>query len=212
MVEIRKLEPSVGIIKMPTKAIRNPNYKQVANRRRTERWRKDFPPPTPQPTPCVIWQGSVDPDGYGRRKAVRPGAHKAQTVGVHRWVVEKMLGRRLRTHEVIMHLCDNRLCFRYDHLQIGTIADNNADRDAKGRLVQVAQHMNGETNGRAKLTRANVNKIRRDYQAGVKMATLAKEYGVARSAIHKIVRGLTWASAGTPEDLYTKLRKQQGER
>jgi len=207
MVEIRKLKPSVGIIKLPpppTRAVLNPNYRQVADRRRTERRRADHPAPTPQPTPCVLWQGSVTPDGYGRRKAVRPGTDKAQTIGVHRWIVELTLGRRLRPDQVIMHLCDNRLCYRYDHLRVGTIKENNDDRDSKGRLRQVAQHMHGTTNGRAKLKPQWIANIRRDYTEGVKMTTLAREYGVSRATIYKIVNGLTWASANNP-DIYTRL-------
>lgn len=37
--------------------------------------------------------------------------------------------------KIVLHRCDNPKCCRPDHLQIGTIADNNHDRDAKGRTV-----------------------------------------------------------------------------
>lgn len=213
MVEIRKLTPSVGVIKLPPKQITNPNYQQTANRKRHERRREDYPPPTPQDTPCVIWQGILDRDGYGRYVGSRPANHgqsvKRSVMGIHRWVVEQTLGRRLRTHEVIMHLCDNRLCFRESHLRVGTIQENNKDRDSKGRLVHVPQHMHGETNGRAKLTRTQVKRIRKLYKAGVKAQTLANEYGVNRSTVMRAVRGLTWASDATPEDIFTKLARRK---
>jgi len=35
--------------------------------------------------------------------------------------------------QIVRHLCDNPACFRYDHLAIGTQADNLADMAAKGR-------------------------------------------------------------------------------
>jgi hypothetical protein len=34
---------------------------------------------------------------------------------------------------VVMHSCDNPPCINPEHLSLGTIADNNADRDRKGR-------------------------------------------------------------------------------
>lgn len=195
MVEIRRLSPVAGGIRLriPPKQVTDKNYRQNSRKKNTERRRQDFPPPTPQPTPCVLWQGPVDRDGYGRRKATRPGSDTVVAVGVHRWIVEKVLGRRLRPDQLIMHLCDNRLCYRHDHLRIGTIQENNADRDAKGRLVHVAQHMHGETNGKSKLTSADVEAIRYRYHVKKEsQQVLADEFGVARQSISKIVRGETW--------------------
>ena len=33
----------------------------------------------------------------------------------------------------VMHRCDNRACFNPEHLEIGTLADNNRDMKRKGR-------------------------------------------------------------------------------
>jgi hypothetical protein len=43
--------------------------------------------------------------------------------------------------KVVMHLCDNKLCYRYDHLRIGTHSENHADMMSKGR------NGNGATTG-----------------------------------------------------------------
>lgn len=52
---------------------------------------------------------------------------------LHRWVFEQVLGRRLTNQETVLHLCDNPPCYRYDHLRLGTVQENNADMKAKGR-------------------------------------------------------------------------------
>ena len=77
-------------------------------------------------TPCREYQGSRTSAGYGRR--VRS---QFKTIRVHRQIMI-MAGHDIEGLEV-MHICDNPPCFRYDHLRIGTHADNMADRKAKGR-------------------------------------------------------------------------------
>ena len=83
------------------------------------------PAPTPLPTPCVLWQGAAN-GGYGTRLT---GERKSY---LHRWVWEQVHGP-IPEGMVVMHRCDNPPCFRYDHLRLGTHADNVADRIAKGR-------------------------------------------------------------------------------
>jgi hypothetical protein len=39
---------------------------------------------------------------------------------------------------VIMHTCDVRDCYRYDHLRLGTVADNQRDMAEKGRSTSLA--------------------------------------------------------------------------
>jgi hypothetical protein len=73
---------------------------------------------------------------------------------------------------------------RPDHLEIGIVADNNADRDQKGRTVA------GRTTN---LTEMQVGEIRQRWAAGgVTQAGLASAFGVSRSADTQIVRGETW--------------------
>jgi hypothetical protein len=81
----------------------------------------------PMTTSCRDWRGPRDKDGYG----IRSGRERFGTDRVHRQIMV-MAGHDIEG-QVVMHLCDNPACFRYDHLSIGTHADNVADRHAKGR-------------------------------------------------------------------------------
>lgn len=86
----------------------------------------DFPPPSPQPTACRLWQGRVPPHGYGERW----DPDRQRMVLAHRWVYETVNGP---TELDVLHRCDQKLCYRYEHLFAGTAADNALDMMAKGR-------------------------------------------------------------------------------
>lgn len=78
---------------------------------------------------CLVFSGSCDRKGYGRIRIdgrIRP-AHRVAYEHAHGPIPAGL---------VVMHSCDNPPCCRIDHLSIGTVADNNADRDAKGRAVR----------------------------------------------------------------------------
>ena len=85
----------------------------------------EHPPPTPQPTPCRLWQGTTDRNGYGNITV------DGRRQRVHRWVYETVHGPQ--GDLVIRHLCDNRPCYRIDHLVAGTVAENNNDISRAGR-------------------------------------------------------------------------------
>lgn len=99
---------------------------------------RDFPAPTPQPTPCRLWQGPIDRDGYGvLGDSPKPNGVPHRKKRAHRWVYEKVYGeipKHLARVIVIRHKCDNRLCFRLEHLEPGTVAENNRDAQERGHL------------------------------------------------------------------------------
>ena len=100
-----------------------------------ERTHRDYPAPTPQPTPCLLWQGAVDKDGYGCLSG-RGITNNHTKIRAHRWVWEAVHGP-LYPGLVVRHKCDNRVCFRLSHLELGTVADNNRDAQERGHLGPV---------------------------------------------------------------------------
>jgi hypothetical protein len=200
MVVIRRLQPSVKIA-LPAKPKRaRPSQAKVQRRTLAE-----YPPPTPQPTPCRLWQGAVDRFGYGRMK------RGDKTVRVYRWVVEQALGRKLRRDEFVLHACDNPPCYRLDHLSVGSALDNNRDMMTKGRFVPPpVTKLLGAMHPQAKFTAMQAARIRHDYRTGVRAKTLAGQYGVDVRTIRRLVEGVTYAES-TAYDLIGRDQAEEDQ-
>lgn len=138
---------------------------------------------------CWEWTG-YGHDGYGR-------VYRTTEHGVFRrshrfaWYVTN---GPIPEGMFVCHRCDNRKCCNPSHLFLGSAADNNSDRDRKGRtrVVRGLEHAN------AKLSDADVLEIRRLRASGVKSAVLAKQFGVRQATIAHIARGTYRASASIP--------------
>lgn len=92
--------------------------------------------------------------------------------------------------EVVMHTCDNARCINPEHLVAGTHKSNSADKFAKGRQGDARNF--GEGNGRAILTDAECDFIRKLYVKGSRETgcpALARKYKCGTSQIHRIVSG-----------------------
>ena len=72
-------------------------------------------------TSCKNWPSLTDKDGYGVVK-IHGKMRKA-----HRVAVEIELGRKLKSSEIVMHLCHNPSCYKLSHLKIGTTKENSKD-------------------------------------------------------------------------------------
>lgn len=81
---------------------------------------------------CLVWTGPVNSSGYGqiRIAGVPIRTHRAAWMARHGAIPPET--------SVVMHSCDNRRCWADEHLSLGTVADNNLDRDAKGRTRHAA--------------------------------------------------------------------------
>jgi hypothetical protein len=94
----------------------------------------------------------------------------------------------------VCHRCDVPACIEPTHLFLGTVADNNADRDAKGRTV----NPRGSRHGCAKLTEYQVQEIRAAVDAGEHWRSVAARYGIRPERARLIARRQAWRHVQEP--------------
>lgn len=134
------------------------------------------------PCGCWIWMAAKS-GGYGSVGA-RGKIRKA-----HRESYECLHGPGSADGMHVRHLCDVPACVNPAHLELGTHADNMRDKVDRGRQSRLP----GEQHGRAKLTEGDVRTIRTAFgDGGVTVTALARQFGVGRSAIGRIVRCESW--------------------
>lgn len=154
-----------------------PNGNHVmATQQKIEAW--SIPEPN---SGCWIWLGCIQDDGYCRTY------HRGSYHGVHRVSWEVHHGK-IPDGLFVLHRCDVRCCVNPDHLFLGTHQDNMDDMVAKGRHV-VGAKRKGEDSHRARLTEQQARRILTSSQGGSELAVL---FGVSRSCISQVRRGLSW--------------------
>lgn len=146
-------------------------------------------PPIPLSAPDGVageWSGGLFTNGYGQFRA---GSRK---VKAHRVAYELTHGP-IHGGLLVCHRCDNPPCVRPDHLFLGTPADNVHDRDAKGRTSRRPTcSLPGELNPAAKLTPAEVLRIREMKQTGATNQAIGALVGASPSQVGNIVRRKCW--------------------
>ena len=154
-------------------------YAGEINTHRTGKWQDRFWAKVQKSDDCWLWTAATS-NGYG----VMGGTN------VPEWYAHR-LSWLLATGEpagdsVVCHVCDVRTCVRPDHLFLGTIAVNQTDMSIKKRSTW------GERSYHAKLTEADVRRIRKLYDAGMKTGAIAALFPVSRHSITNITKGRTW--------------------
>lgn len=136
---------------------------------------------------CWEWTGAIcgngGDKGYGLFLA---SSNPKRMMVAHRFSYMLAYGE-VPKEILILHKCDNRRCVKPKHLFKGNNAINSADMKRKNRSGF------GERNTQHKLTEEQVIRIREIYHPKTNSTyKLAKEYGVSRNAISRVINGLTW--------------------
>ena len=146
-----------------------------------DRLRNGTPPDLPD-TECWEWTSYRNRvQGYGRLH------HNGKDHKAHR-VSYALANGPIPDGLVVRHKCDNPPCVNPAHLELGTQADNVADRVARSRGARVQ----GTANGRSKLTEDTVREIRTKHAGGGTINDLAIEYEVSVYVVWSAVHRKTW--------------------
>lgn len=130
---------------------------------------------------CWLWTRGTSGFGYGNFHFWK------SNMRAHRFSYQLHNGK-ITEHECVCHSCDNPRCVNPNHLWIGTRAENNADKKAKGRAVNPIQ-LSGEGNSNVELTTPEVVAARVMVRCGMPQARVANFLGVSVATICMIVKG-----------------------
>lgn len=141
------------------------------------------------PDECWLWMASTQKGtGYGKlgRGPAGSGWEYAHRIA---W---QLANGEIPTDLCVLHRCDNRICVNPNHLFLGTKAVNADDRNRKGR-TKPGRPSRGETNGRAKLSREDVVKIRLMRTTGAaSFAEIGAAFGVSGEHARRVCAGQNW--------------------
>ncbi len=133
---------------------------------------------------CWEWNRHVGTHGYGEIRINK------KLYLSHRLVYELTYGS-IPKGLFVLHHCDNRKCCNPVHLFLGTHSDNMKDMVKKGRYSKHCR--SGEFNGNSKLTKLQVEEIRKLYQTKkYSQRQLGKIFNVDHSVIGDIVLYKLW--------------------
>ena len=127
------------------------------------------------PDECWLWTRSKLPSGYGQ---VCWRGHERYA---HRMAYRLFVGD-IPSGMFVCHTCDRKDCVNPAHLFVGTPKDNTRDCIMKRRNRRI-------------LSEEDVVAIRREYVCYNRKrgsGALAKKYGISKTIICRIVRGLRW--------------------
>ena len=124
---------------------------------------------------CWLWTGAKDGGGYG---VIGMGGVGGKDEKAHRlsYMIHK---GPIPDGKLILHSCDNPPCVNPAHLDPGTLQKNAEDRAIRGRQTR-------------KLQPAQIVQIRKLIKAGMRLTSIANQFGVHATCILAIRDGRTW--------------------
>lgn len=132
---------------------------------------------------CWEWTAATDVGGYG---VFNTGRRMSRAPRVS-WVLAY---GPLPERVIVMHRCDNRLCVRPEHLELGDQKRNVADMDVRGRRGR-GWHptRRGEAHQAAKLTDEQVEAVRVLRAAGWTQRRIGALLGLSHTYVGQLERG-----------------------
>ncbi len=146
------------------------------------------------PDECWPWLGCTE-DGYGLVRIGKGRPYKAHRVAF--FLKNGFDAIPLN----VCHTCDNGVCCNWNHLFRGTDKDNLSDASRKGRMSSGKRNGHsthpeatpkGEQVNLAKLTEAEVIRIRRMASQGKFPTEIARQFGLHRHTVALIRDRKTW--------------------
>lgn len=136
---------------------------------------EDFWKRIQKPVDCWLYSGAKEVNGYGYLTNPFPDGTRFVTAHRLAWI---FTNGPVPEGLQVLHHCDIRACVNPEHLFLGTIADNSADKIHKGRF-------------HSKLTADQVREIKRLFPT-VPQKDIAAQFNVGASAISAIYTGKRW--------------------
>lgn len=141
-------------------------------------------------TPCWEWNSAQHPETHYGVFWMDGKSHQA-----HRVIWAYKYGP-IPEGLILLHKCDWPPCTHVDlngppeddHFYLGTRAENNTDRDVKGRQ----NILRGTESGLSRLTADHVREIRALKEGGLNYTQIANRYAVSPSTVSRICRGNTY--------------------
>ena len=130
---------------------------------------------------CWLWTGALA-TGYGSFRNT-----ETRLVEYAHRVSYKLFKGEIPDDLEVCHSCNNRRCVRPAHLYLGTHQRNIIDAHADG----LVNHPRGEQHERAKITAADVKRIRGPLKRG-ELKTVAAELGISFNYARNVRKHKTW--------------------
>jgi hypothetical protein len=147
-----------------------------------------------QDSGCWLWTRARNKGGYGQLmfEGVRNrGAHRVAYELANGPIPEGLL---------VCHRCDVKNCVNPAHLFLGSVTDNNRDREAKGR----GDNRRAERCPTHKLTWADIRAIRADTRT---QKQIARAFGIAAPHVSVILNNRVWIDENyKPKDISRRCR------
>lgn len=137
---------------------------------------------------CIIWKGSfVRKNANGKGYGYKYDPKMKRMRLAHRLIYEENHGIKLKSKQVLLHLCDNPSCVNLNHLKLGTQSDNIGDCVSKRRNAF------GEKHGSSKLTWEEIDLIKRLYATKrASQRVIAQIFNMNQATICEIIKGTLW--------------------